>query len=274
MSSLENISQEGIQCLAFADSYIKKSDPTSLVPTLWIGTTLGSVITMMINLPEADLRHTQPVVVTTSGGPIFRLKGSILTMSFLDCNGALIPYSYESWKDENKDSRERRERTPTKQSSSGSHGSHTSPVPLEAGDRQFVVIASEKQARVVALPSQNCVYRQQLVDTDFVVKAEIVSLKDSVCLVSYLSTGHLSAYSLPSLRPLLHLDFLPLSELRSRQATDTSVDSIGLHGAGPVTRLTSLSIHASISDETGPVSSADELDGCKVLVAVDFLITK
>jgi hypothetical protein len=28
-------------------------------------------------------------------------------MSFLDCNGALIPYSYEAWKDENKDGRER-----------------------------------------------------------------------------------------------------------------------------------------------------------------------
>ncbi|XP_045485462.1 syntaxin-binding protein 5 isoform X9 [Pieris rapae] len=214
MSSLENISQEGIQCLAFADTYIKKSDPTLSVPTLWIGTTLGSVITMTINLPEADLRHTQPVVVSTSGGPIFRLKGSILTMSFLDCNGALIPYSYESWKDDNKDSRERRERTPTKQSSSGSgHGSHTSPIPQEAADRQFVVVASEKQARVVALPSQNCVYRQQIVESDFVVKAEIVSLKDSVCLVCYLSTGHLVAYSLPSLRPLLHVDFLPLSEL-------------------------------------------------------------
>jgi hypothetical protein len=36
------------------------------------------------------------------GGPIFRLKGSILCMSFLDCNGALIPYSYEPWKDEGK----------------------------------------------------------------------------------------------------------------------------------------------------------------------------
>lgn len=72
--------------------------------------------------------------------------------------------------------RERRERTPTKQ---GSAGSHTSPtVGAEAAaDRQFVVIASEKQARVVALPSQNCVYRQQIVDTDFVVKSEIVSLK-------------------------------------------------------------------------------------------------
>lgn len=78
-------------------------------------------------------------------------------------------------------SRERRERTPTKQGSSGS-ASRMSPTPAPAlsegaGDRQFVVIASEKQARVVALPSQNCVYRQQIVDTDFVVKAEIVSLK-------------------------------------------------------------------------------------------------
>lgn len=36
------------------------------------------------------------------GGPIFRLKGSILAMSFLDCNGGLIPYSFESWRDENK----------------------------------------------------------------------------------------------------------------------------------------------------------------------------
>ncbi|XP_068617492.1 syntaxin-binding protein 5 isoform X3 [Battus philenor] len=215
MSSLENISQEGIQCLAFADSYTKKSDPTSLLPTLWIGTTLGSVLTMMINLPESDHRHTQPVVITTSGGPILRLKGSVLTMSFLDCNGALIPYSYESWKDDSKEGREcreRRERTPTKQ---GSSASRTSPTPGAAadGDRQFVVLASEKQARVVALPSQNCVYRQQIVETDFVVKSETVSLKDSVCLVNYLSTGHLVAYSLPSLRPLVDVDFLPLSEL-------------------------------------------------------------
>ncbi|XP_060801517.1 syntaxin-binding protein 5 isoform X4 [Amyelois transitella] len=235
ISSLENITQEGIQCLAFADSYTKKSDPTTLLPTLWIGTTQGSVMTMMISLPEADLRHTQPVVISSSGGPLFRLKGSILTMSFLDCNGALIPYSYESWKDDSKDPRERRERTPTKQSSSSS-GSRMSPTPgaePAAGDRQFVVVASEKQARVVALPSQNCVYRQQIVDTDFVVKAEIVSLKDSVCLVNYLSTGHLVAYSLPSLRPLVDVDFLPLSELRIAKTFCFSNRGHGLYLASP-----------------------------------------
>lgn len=45
------------------------------------------------------------------------------------------------------------------------------------GDRQFMVITSEKQCRVVALPSQNCVYRIQITETDYVVKAEIISLK-------------------------------------------------------------------------------------------------
>lgn len=44
-------------------------------------------------------------------------------------------------------------------------------------DRQFMVITSEKQCRIVALPSQNCVYRLQITETDFVVRAEIVSMK-------------------------------------------------------------------------------------------------
>jgi syntaxin-binding protein 5 len=100
------------------------------------------------------------------------------------------------------------------------------------GDRQFMVITSEKQCRIVALPSQNCVYRLQITETDFVVRAEIVSLKgernhftakicstktqitESVCLVCYVSNGHLMAFSLPSLRLLLDVDFLPLADLR------------------------------------------------------------
>lgn len=45
------------------------------------------------------------------------------------------------------------------------------------GDRQFVVIASEKVARVVALPSQNCVYKQIITEVSFVVKAEIIQIK-------------------------------------------------------------------------------------------------
>lgn len=98
MSSLENISTESVTCLAFADSYTKKSglysycfgndlngksifspkfvfiiffcvfvDPMSLLPTLWVGTSLGSVLTVSIILPEADGRKTQPVLVSILG---------------------------------------------------------------------------------------------------------------------------------------------------------------------------------------------------------------
>lgn len=54
-------------------------------------------------------------------------------------------------------------------------------------DRQFVVMASEKQARVVALPSQTCVYRQQLADADFVVKAEVISMRGKLLSLFFFS---------------------------------------------------------------------------------------
>lgn len=232
MSSLENITSESIQCLAFVDSYTKKTEPSTLTPTLWVGTSLGSVITIYITPPDADSRSSQPVVVSLVGATIFRLKGSILTMSFLDCNGSLIPYSFESWKDEQK---EKRDRTPTRNNVRmsptliGSDGIRNDNL----SDRQFVVMASEKQARVVALPSQTCVYRQQLADTDFVVKAEVISMRDSVCLTCYISNGHLTTYSLPSLRPLLDIDFLPLSELRITRTFNFSNRGHGLYLASP-----------------------------------------
>ncbi|CAG5077456.1 Similar to Stxbp5: Syntaxin-binding protein 5 (Rattus norvegicus) [Cotesia congregata] len=148
MSSLENISTETISCLTFADCYTKKTDVTVL-PTLWIDA------------------YT------------FKLKGCILTISFLDCNGALIPYSYESWKDETTEGKERNRGSRTNSRMSPLLNAQTSNTTGEGcDDRQFVILVSEKQARVVALPSQNCVYRQQLSETHAVIKAEITSIKD------------------------------------------------------------------------------------------------
>ncbi|XP_045467451.1 syntaxin-binding protein 5 isoform X3 [Harmonia axyridis] len=221
MSSLENITSEAIQVLAFTDSFTKRSDPLSLVPSLWVGTSLGSVLAITIIPPDADSRSSQPVVVSLMGTTIFRLKGGIIGLSFLDCNGSLLPFPYESWRDDNK---EKRERTPTR-----SQGSvRMSPTLSESkgdpvGDRQFVIITSEKQARVVALPSQTCIYRQQITDGDFVVKAETITFKDSVCLICYISNGHLATYSLPSLRPLMDIDFLPLSELSFQTQTNKGI---------------------------------------------------
>lgn len=119
-------------------------------------------------------------------------------MSFLDCNGALVPYSYEPWKDEGKrDSNKKHKHypsyniftinflsevlsvtdTPTK---STNRMSPTLNQESSFGDRQFMVITSEKQSRIVALPSQNCVYRLQITETDFIVRAEIISMKGRI----------------------------------------------------------------------------------------------
>ncbi|XP_011639551.1 syntaxin-binding protein 5 isoform X3 [Pogonomyrmex barbatus] len=223
MSSLENITTETISCLTFADSYTKKND-TNGMPTLWIGTSLGSVQTVVFNTPAHSERHAHPVVVSTCNGSTFKLKGCILSMSFLDCNGALIPYLFESWKDENTDGKERNKNQGKCTNSRMSPSTNTQVSGDSFEDRQFVVLASEKQARVVALPSQNCVYRQQLAETHIVIKAEITSLKDNVCLVCYVSNGHITTYSLPSLRPLIDVDFLPLTDLSFQTTKHGIVD--------------------------------------------------
>lgn len=74
--------------------------------------------------------------------------------------------------------------TPTKQGSnrmSPTLGAGSSSGSTDSfSDRQFIAITSEKTARVIALPSQNCVYRQQIADTDYVVKAEVISLKGTI----------------------------------------------------------------------------------------------
>lgn len=228
MSSLENSSNEAITCLAFADSYIRKSDPSIALPTLWLGTSLGAILTVSLSLPENDSRKTDSVQVSFTG-PMFRLKGAVLSMSLLDCNGALIPYAFELWKDDAKEGKEKRDKTPTK--STIGKMSPTNPDAL--CDRQFIVIASEKQAGVFALPSQNCVYRKHLVESDFIVKAEIISMKDSVCLICYASNGHLMVFNLPSLKLLFDVDFLPLSDLSISKTFSFSNKGHGLYLVTP-----------------------------------------
>ncbi|XP_021964432.1 syntaxin-binding protein 5 isoform X2 [Folsomia candida] len=213
MSSLDNITSEAIQCLSFVDSFAKKGD-FSIWPTLWVGTSLGSIIVISIIIPVGgkEARKSEPVSVAPSG-TIFRIKGPILMMSFLDCNGLVVSGGYESWRDESKDPRSR---TPTKGLSSDSDKGSC--------DRQFGVFMSEKQARVVSLPSQTCLYKQQICEASFVIKAEITTVKDSSCLVCYASDGRLKIYSLPSLRPLLDTEFVPLSDLSFQTRKSGIVD--------------------------------------------------
>ncbi|XP_043235837.1 syntaxin-binding protein 5-like isoform X14 [Amphibalanus amphitrite] len=223
LSSLENISSEAIVCLQFADTFVNKSE-SSTCPCLLVGTSLGSTLIVQVALPRSADRATQAVSVAPTGS-IFRLNGAMQCIALLDCSGARIPAAAETWRDGNKE----RTRTPSRPTVS-SCGSLSE---AGGGDGQLLVLVSDKQARVLATPSHSCLCKLQITETSFVVRAEIISLKDSVCLVCYLANGRLNSYSLPSLRPLMEVEFLPLSDLRMARTFCISNHGHGLYLCSP-----------------------------------------
>ncbi|XP_027459783.1 syntaxin-binding protein 5 isoform X4 [Zalophus californianus] len=209
VTSIDKESREAISALHFCETFTRKAD-SSPSPCLWVGTTLGTVLVIALNLPPGgEQRLLQPVIVSPSG-TILRLKGAILRMAFLDTTGCLVPPAYESWKEHNvpeeKDEKEKlKKRRPVSVSPSSSQ---------EISENQYAVICSEKQAKVISLPTQNCAYKQNITETSFVLRGDIVALSNSICLACFCANGHIMTFSLPSLRPLLDVYYLPLTNMR------------------------------------------------------------
>lgn len=131
-------------------------------------------------------------------------------MAFLDTTGCLVPPAYESWREHNvseeKDEKEKlKKKRPVSVSPSSSQ---------EISENQYAVICSEKQAKVISLPTQNCAYKQNITETSFVLRGDIVALSNSICLACFCANGHIMTFSLPSLRPLLDVYYLPLTNMR------------------------------------------------------------
>lgn len=209
VTSIDKESREAISALHFCETFTRKAD-SSPSPCLWVGTTLGTVLVIALNLPPGgEQRLLQPVIVSPSG-TVLRLKGGILRMAFLDTTGCLMPPAYESWREHNvpeeKDEKEKlKKKRPVSVSPSSSQ---------EISENQYAVICSEKQAKVIALPTQNCAYKQNITETSFVLRGDIVALSNSICLACFCANGHIMTFSLPSLRPLLDVYYLPLTNMR------------------------------------------------------------
>nr|XP_056708536.1 syntaxin-binding protein 5 isoform X2 [Euleptes europaea] len=209
VTSIDKESREAISALHFCETFTRKAD-TAPSPCLWVGTTLGTVLVIALNLPPGgEQRLLQPVIVSPSG-TILRLKGAILRMAFLDTTGLIVPPAYEPWREpnvvEDKDEKDKsKKRRPVSVSPSSSQ---------EISENQYAVICSEKQAKVISLPSQNCTYKQNITETSFVLRGDIVALSNSICLACFCANGHIMTFSLPSLRPLLDVYYLPLTNMR------------------------------------------------------------
>uniref|UniRef100_A0A673BTD4 Syntaxin-binding protein 5-like n=1 Tax=Sphaeramia orbicularis TaxID=375764 RepID=A0A673BTD4_9TELE len=205
VTSIDRESREAISSFHFCESFPRKADGL-MNPSLLVGTTQGSVMMVALSLPPTgDQRLQQPVGIS-SCGTLVRLKGGILTMALLDAAGTLLPPSYEQWYDPNASDEEKeknRRRRPA-----------SPPSSQEGQDSQYAVLCSEKQAKVVAMPSQTRVYKHNITETSFVLRADVVLMAGANCIACFCANGHIMTLSLPSLRPLLDVNYLPLTDMR------------------------------------------------------------
>uniref|UniRef100_A0A8C4M6S0 Syntaxin-binding protein 5-like n=1 Tax=Equus asinus asinus TaxID=83772 RepID=A0A8C4M6S0_EQUAS len=206
ISSIDKDSKEAITALYFMESFARKNDST-VSPCLFVGTSLGMVLIISLNLPSADeQRFTEPVMVLPSG-TFLSLKGAVLTFSCMDRTGGLMQPPYEVWRDPNNiDENEKSWRRKLVMNC---------PSPSqEIGDHQYTIICSEKQAKVFSLPSQTCLYVHNITETSFILQADVVVMCNSACLACFCANGHIMIMSLPSLRPMLDVNYLPLTDMR------------------------------------------------------------
>ena len=106
-------------------------------------------------------------------------------MALLDASGSLLPPAYEPWCDPNA-SEEEKERIRKRRPPSP-------PGSVEGQDSQFLVLCSEKQAKVLALPSQTRLYKHSITEASFVLRADVVVMAGAPCLMCFCANGHIMA---------------------------------------------------------------------------------
>ncbi|KAM8858116.1 syntaxin-binding protein 5-like isoform 6-T6 [Synchiropus picturatus] len=207
VSSIDRDTKEAITTLQFGESYGRKSDPLP-TPCLWVGTSLGVILLIPMSIPtDQEERMEEPVTIGPSGA-VLMLKGSVLRFGFMDCMGAHIQSPYEVWRDLNapEDPDRPRRRKLVNFSPSSSQDA--------CGEGHLAVVCSERQAKVFLMPSQSCLFVHNITESSFVLRADVVSVSNSVCLACFCANGHVMTLSLPSLRPLMDVNYLPLTDMR------------------------------------------------------------
>uniref|UniRef100_A0A6Q2XC43 Syntaxin-binding protein 5-like n=1 Tax=Esox lucius TaxID=8010 RepID=A0A6Q2XC43_ESOLU len=207
VSSIDRDTKEAVTTLQFGESYGRKGEPLPSA-CLWVGTSLGVVLLLPISIPAEDEDRMEEPVTIGPSSTVLMLKGSVLRFAFLDCGGALIQSPYEVWRDPNgpEDPDRTRRRKLVNFSPWPSH---------EAGvDGHMAVVCSEKQAKVMLMPSQTVLFAHNVTESSFILRADVVSVCSSVCLACFCANGHVMTLSLPSLRPLMDINYLPLTDMR------------------------------------------------------------
>ena len=154
-------------------------------------------------------------------GSLFRGKGGILELGFLDASFSLVSGPWERGRGAREGEPLPRNRVLYK-----SRLSVLSSSEEEGVEDAYVVVASERGVQVIQLPSQALLYTTRV--EAGLTKACVRSLDSSPIVGGLTPSGRLLVYSLPSLRPLLDKPLLPASHVLGRQSFCLSHDG---HGA-------------------------------------------
>ena len=112
----------------------------------------------------------------------------------------------------------------------------TPPSVLPLNTQQLLLIVSERQARVVALPGQQMISKCILSPSTSAVRADVVYMKtsDAHCLFVCFANGQVATYALPSLRIIKELELEQLSnEFRIESNINFNLDGHLVQFASP-----------------------------------------
>ncbi|XP_075252173.1 syntaxin-binding protein 5-like isoform X2 [Convolutriloba macropyga] len=231
MSSLERADcSDAVQFITFMHSFPVRNDPNAVL-TIWLGTSMSSVACVVLKQYHSPSTSSHQLNGTgTNCGPggstpvgrkmiyspsnlglMCSARGALISICFLDSTGAIVKQPDETNTDK---------KTGTLMSKGGAYSNGTS-AQMNNGseeatnnDRQFLVLASDKEAKVISLPSHNVVFRQRLTETSYIVRADPIIISGGACLACYVANGHIVVWSLPSLRVLLDAEYIPLTDIR------------------------------------------------------------
>jgi len=203
VNSLDQVVEgEGVTAVAFADCFPTKNE-FELSKCLYIGTSLGSVLVIMIVVPETqEARETESVIVSPSSS-LLRSKSAILEFSLLDTSLHLEerPVPLENVR--------KTVRNKQNQGELANNSSDPGSPPPPLGDQIILVVSSERSVTCYSLPSQKQIYNFNVPDVYSMLYTRTVSWlgeeRDNSILMCLTSDGRIKVMSLPSFRHLLEV---------------------------------------------------------------------
>uniref|UniRef100_S4RZ55 V-SNARE coiled-coil homology domain-containing protein n=1 Tax=Petromyzon marinus TaxID=7757 RepID=S4RZ55_PETMA len=210
--SIDKESRESVTALRFSESFARKGDG-STCPCLWVGTSLGTVLSVGLSLPpSSEQRLSQPVIISPSGafslpsvGGAAQVLGVTVTSSNLSPPPQALPGSG------NKSSEA--ECSVGKNLKNRENSGKKS---REISKHSIVLNCLESNVGLLALAVQWLREIHAFTKVTFLEMARIpVTCSAKTCALIFRLSAHQKTRSLPSLRPLLDVNFLPLADLRA-----------------------------------------------------------